>query len=77
VIHVSDAAIDKALAPAAPRIQHAGAIQVIADTEDARWLQWKAKGRADDERFRRRVRTVLVDLAGVVILGAALWFAFS
>jgi hypothetical protein len=31
---------------------------------------------SDEARFRRRVRTVLVDLAGVVALGAALWFAF-
>ena len=52
-------------------------VEVIAVNEsaDARWRQWQAKGRADEARFRRSVKTVLVDVAGVVALGAALWFA--
>jgi hypothetical protein len=53
-------------------------IDVIdVSTDDARWRQWKAKGRADDVRFRRRVRTILVDVAGVVAFAGALWFALQ
>jgi hypothetical protein len=51
-------------------------IDVIdVSTDDARWLQWQAKGRADDARFRRRVRTILVDVAGVIAFAGALWLA--
>jgi hypothetical protein len=46
------------------------------ESEDSRWRQWKAKGRADDLRFRRLLKTVLVDVAAVVMIGGALWFAF-
>lgn len=46
-------------------------------TEDARWKQWKAQGRADDLRFGRRLRTILVDVVAAVAVGGALWFAFQ
>lgn len=45
-----------------------------SESEDGRWREWKRKGRDEDTLFRRRVRTVLVDVAGVVALGGALWF---
>ena len=55
-------------------------IDVIAvtdkESEDARWQQWKAKGRADDARFKRRLKTVLIDGAGILVLCAALWSYF-
>ena len=52
------------------------AIDVVMESEDSRWRQWKAKGRADDLRFRRALKTVLVDVAAVVTIGGALWFTF-
>jgi hypothetical protein len=51
-------------------------VDVDTASEDARWRQWKAKGRADDLRFRRSMRTVLISGAGVALV-AVLWFAFS
>ena len=48
----------------------------MAESEDMRWRQWQAKGRAADTRFRRLARTIFVDVAGVAAVGAALWFAF-
>ena len=44
-------------------------------SESERWDNWTAKGRADDVRFRHRLRMVAIDVAAVVALGAALWFA--
>ena len=52
------------------------AIDVAMESEDSRWRHWKAKGRADDLRFRRRLTTVLIDVAAVVTIGGALWYAF-
>ena len=51
-------------------------IDVAMESEDSRWRQWKANGRADDLRFRRRLRMVLIDVAAVIAIGGALWFAF-
>ena len=45
------------------------------ESEDARWRQWKAKGRADEARFRRRLKTVGGGVAGVAAVGGLLWFA--
>jgi hypothetical protein len=45
------------------------------ESEDARWRQWKAKGRADEARFRRRLRTVGGGVAGVAAVGGLLWIA--
>lgn len=56
--------------------QHAAAI-AQTQSEDARWNQWKAKGRAEDVRSRRRLKTVVVDLAAVTAFVAAVWFAFQ
>lgn len=74
---IMDVAISTSFGPAAAGAQHANGSQVNTDSEseDGRWRQWKRKGREEDARFRRRVRTVLVDVAGVVALGGALWFA--
>ena len=47
------------------------------ESEDLRWRQWKAKGREDHLRFRRKLRTVIVDGAAVAAFGGALWFAFQ
>lgn len=62
------------------RFAIASMIDVIAvtdkESEDARWQQWKAKGRADDARFKRRLKTVLIDGAGILVLCAALWSYF-
>lgn len=44
---------------------------------DARWNQWKAKGRAENARFRRRLKMVVVDLAAVIAFGGAVWFALQ
>lgn len=45
--------------------------------EDVRWGLWRARGRADDLRFRRKLRSILADLTAVIALGGALWFAFQ
>lgn len=78
VIDALTAAMNNPLAASAVGMQHAGVEPSLADhaSEDARWRQWKVKGRADDARFGRRVRTIVVDAAAVVALGGALWFAF-
>lgn len=52
-------------------------VEAIALSEDARWDRWKAKGRADDLRFHRRLKTLVVDGAAVIAFGGALWFAFQ
>ena len=49
----------------------------IKEAEDLRWREWKARGRADDVRFRRRLRTVVVDSAAVIALCGALWYALK
>ena len=56
-----------------------GAVETITDdqSEDVRWENWKAKGRADDVRFQRRLRTVVIDVAAVIALGSAFWLAFQ
>lgn len=57
-----------------------GAVTVVIDvidSEDARWREWKQKGRDDDARFRRRLRTVIADVAAVAAFAGALWFAFQ
>jgi hypothetical protein len=50
----------------------------VVDTDysdDARWRQWKSKGRDDDARFRRRLRMMIVDIAAVVAVAGAVWLA--
>lgn len=59
---VMDAAISNHIGP------------VAAESEDTRWREWKRKGHDDDARFRRRLRTVVVDAAAIFALGGALWF---
>jgi len=44
-------------------------------SEDARWRQWKMKGRTDDARFQRRLKAVIINVAAVAAIGGALWFA--
>ncbi len=51
-------------------------IMDVSESEDGRWREWKQKGRDEDARFQRRLRLVLGDVAGVVALGGALWFAW-
>ena len=48
---------------------------VDGGSEDARWRQWKMKGRDDDARFQRRLRAVIINVAAIVAIGGALWFA--
>jgi len=60
-------AVDLAIGPA---------ITSSTELDDARWRQWQAKGRADDLRFRGRLRTVVIDVAAVIVIAGALWFAF-
>ncbi len=52
------------------------AISADGDSEDARWRHWRTNGRDEDARFRQRLRTVLIDAAGIAALGAALWLTF-
>ena len=77
VIDVIDVALVNSIAPASSGVQQSGLVQapIDNDSEDARWRNWKQKGRVDDARFRRNLRTVLVDVAGVAALGGAVWFA--
>ena len=46
-------------------------------SEDARWSAWKAKGRADDLRSRRRLTMVVVGLAGAGAAFGAIVLAFG
>lgn len=46
-------------------------------SNDARWRAWQLKGREDEARFRRRLRTVLIDAAAVAALAGAVWFGFQ
>jgi hypothetical protein len=56
--------------------QNLGVLVEPIESEDARWRQWKARGRADEARFRRRLKTVVIYVAAVAALGGALWFVF-
>jgi hypothetical protein len=73
---VMDVAIPNSIGPAAAGLQHTSVPQAStdSDSEDGRWREWKRKGRDEDARFRRRLRTVVVDVAGVLALAGALWF---
>ncbi len=53
--------------------------EVAADVaaEDARWRQWKLKGRNDDARFRRRLKTVVGTVTAVLAVAGTLWFAYA
>ena len=73
VIAVMDVAVADSIAPVSAGIQHTA----DSDSADARWRQWTQQGRADEARFRRKMRTVLVDVFGVVALGGAAWFVFE
>jgi len=55
----------------------AGNLAVPMTPENERWDSWRAKGRADDLRFRRRLRRVAIDVAAAIAFGGALWFAFQ
>jgi len=48
-----------------------------APSEDARWQAWKAKGRADDLRSGRRLKTVVIALAGIAAVVGALVVGFG
>lgn len=54
----------------------AGSLAVAAPSETERWDSWKAKGRADDLRFHRRLRMGVIDVVAAVALGSAIWFSF-
>lgn len=43
------------------------------DPFDARWREWQQKGHDADARFRRRLKTVLIDVVAAVMLAGALW----
>jgi len=45
--------------------------------EDARWKQWKAKGRAENVSFRRRLNMVVIALAAVAAFAGVTWFAIQ
>ena len=63
------------LAAVTPVAQGAAIVQPLP--EGARWNQWKAKGRADDAKFRRRLRMVIIDVGAVVAFSGAVWFALQ
>lgn len=71
VMDVMDVTISNSIGSATAGAQRGS---TDSESEDGRWREWKRKGRDEDTLFRRRVRTVLVDVAGVVALGGALWF---
>ena len=50
-------------------------MEIAAVDLDARWREWQTKGRADEARFRRRLKTVMVDVAAFAAVAGALWFA--
>ena len=55
----------------------ARSLAIPMPSEIERWDSWRAKGRADDLRFRRRLRMVVIDVAAAVAFGGAIWFAFQ
>ena len=67
-----DAPVSSAIAVQDARLPPA---MTDSESDDRRWRQWKRQGRDDDARFRRRLRMVLANVAGVAALGGALWFA--
>lgn len=69
-----DPLIVPVLADAPPNQPVRAACDQAAD--DARWNEWKMKGRYDEARFRRRLRTVIVDVAAVAAVAAAGWLVF-
>lgn len=44
-------------------------------SEEARWQQWKTRGREADARVRQNLRTVSVNVMGAVILAVAVWLS--
>lgn len=61
---------------AVANMSDASSLAVSVPSESERWDSWRAKGRADDSRFRRRLRMLAVDVAAIVAFGGAIWFAF-
>ena len=55
----------------------ARSLPVATPSESERWDSWRAKGRADDLRFRRRFRMVAIGVAAAVAFGGAISFAFQ
>ena len=55
----------------------ARSLALAVPSESERWDSWRAKGRADDVRYRRRLRMVLIDVAAAVAIGGAIWLAFQ
>lgn len=49
--------------------------EAVEPSDETRWRQWRAKGRADDARFRRRMRIVALDAGAIIAIGLAAWFA--
>ena len=52
-------------------------LKTVTASDSVRWRQWKAAGRADDLKFRRRLTAVVLDGAAVIALGGAIWFTFQ
>ena len=69
---VTDVVLERRVAP----LLHVE-VTSVDETEEVRWRQWKAKGRADDLRFRRTVRTVVVDGLAIIALGGAVWYGLQ
>ncbi|HEX7281951.1 MAG TPA: hypothetical protein VF239_07845 [Vicinamibacterales bacterium] len=46
-------------------------------SEDARWKQWKAKGRAESVSFRRRLNMIVITLAAITAFAGVTWFAIK
>lgn len=55
----------------------ARSLAVAMPPETERWDSWRAKGRADDLRYRHRLRLVAIDVAATVALGGAIWFGIQ
>ena len=73
-----DVVTAKSLVPALATVTHAGSIAPGPSmSEDERWRAWQYQGRYDDARFRRKLRTVLIDGAGVAAVAGAVWFAVA
>lgn len=44
-----------------------------AEFEQARWDEWKARGRADDLAMRRTMRLVALAIATIAVVGTTFW----
>ena len=78
MITVNDVvAIGPPIAPLPASTHEASVVDISgADSDELRWRQWQAKGRADAVRFRGRLQTVLLDVTAVIAVAGAVWLAF-